>query len=418
MKLGPLHVVTDRTMAVMQRMIGDLAKSLDEAHYDRHRLASQLTSPKLPPDVANHLHCPADARLAPTFIFEPDADNDPSRQAVSRVVRAYRLAMKEHVPAARGLWDVLEQRNDGFVRALNRGDEDVVGGYLRRMFATDLTWGLGYVAEAVAVSLRDQPEGNVYQLRVTDLLVALAEAVGASWVTNVEQGLDKHIRALDVDLAEILRGVERMTGLDLRVPEVGAGYGCVIDGKKIAPDTIVHSYSVYRLRELGVSSLDRIAEIGGGFGCLAMLMFRAGFANYTIYDLPWVNALQGYFLIMSLPEGSIRLYGETEGTLAVEPGWCFAEQDDRSADWVINTNSLPEMGADTARDYVKSIRRVAKQGFFSINMEAKPMVYGYGEQNCVPELVAEVGGLRRISRNRYWMRRGYVEEVYRVQESL
>ena len=37
---------------------------------------------------------------------------------------------------------------------------------------------------------------------------------------------------------------------------------------------------------------------------------RAGFTDYAIYDLPWVNALQGYYLIMALPEGSVRLYGE------------------------------------------------------------------------------------------------------------
>lgn len=413
MKLGPLHVVTDRTMGVMQSMLRELSDTLAQADHDRLVLADRLTTARDVPAAPNYLHCPAHARLAPVFLLEPDADTPRSREAVSRVVTAYRLAMRNHVPAARGIWEAIETRNAEFIDALGRGDEATAGAYLRRMFTTNLGWGLGYLGEEIADSLRAQPEGNIYQLRVTDMLVALAEAVGVTRLTNPEQSLGEHIRALDVDLDEVFRAVERETGLDLSLPAVGAAFGCLIADRRVSPDTLVHGYTVQRLRELGATPDDTFAEIGGGFGCLAYQMFRAGFTRFTVHDLPWVNALQGYFLIMSLPEGSVRLYGERKGSLALFPGWTFGEHADRSADWVINTNSMPEMGADTARDYLREARRVVRQGFFSINMEAKPTAFGYGRQGCVAELVAEVGGFRRTSRSRYWMRNGYVEEVYR-----
>jgi hypothetical protein len=145
------------------------------------------------------------------------------------------------------------------------------------------------------------------------------------------------------------------------------------------------------------------------------LAYRAGLTDYAVYDLPWVNALQGYFLIMALPPGSVRLYGEDAGTLAVLPGWSFGQVADRSVDYVVNSNSLPEMGAETARGYVRDIRRAVRKLFLSINQECKVPVMDYGPQQCVAELVAAEGGFRRLSRSRYWVRHGYIEEVFRPE---
>jgi hypothetical protein len=142
-------------------------------------------------------------------------------------------------------------------------------------------------------------------------------------------------------------------------------------------------------------------------------MARAGFRKYAIYDLPWVNAIQGYFLIMSLPPGSVRLLGEENGELEILPFWRFYLRPPDSADYVVNANSLPEMGVATARSYVAAIHRVARKLFLSINQEAKAPSHDYGPQQCVAELIDEHGGYERLSRQRYWMRPGYAEEVFR-----
>jgi hypothetical protein len=140
---------------------------------------------------------------------------------------------------------------------------------------------------------------------------------------------------------------------------------------------------------------------------------RAGVRRYAIFDLPWVNALQGYFLIRTLPEGTVRLHGEDAGDVRVLPYWKLDDEPAGSCDVLVNTDSLPEMGHATAKGYLPKVRRVTRGVFLSVNQEAKAEVPGVGPQQCVAELVAEAGGFRAESRQRYWMRQGYVEEVYR-----
>ncbi|HUR53672.1 MAG TPA: hypothetical protein VMZ71_06055, partial [Gemmataceae bacterium] len=156
-----------------------------------------------------------------------------------------------------------------------------------------------------------------------------------------------------------------------------------------------------------------VVEVGGGYGCLALLAHRAGVREYAIFDLPWVNALQGYFLLRSLPEGIVRLYGESGGTLRVLPYWKLDDEPAKSCGVAVNTDSLPEMGRDTAAGYLPKIGRVARRAFLSINQEAMAHVPGVGPQQCVSQLVDEFGGFAAVGRQRYWMRQGYAEEVYR-----
>src|SRR5204863_578259 len=139
--------------------------------------------------------------------------------------------------------------------------------------------------------------------------------------------------------------VEERTGLDISFPRVGAAYGCQVAGRFLSIDSLVHSYVVYRLRQIGATGSDRFVEIGGGYGALASMFGRNGFTDYTIVDLPWVNLLQGYFLIMGMPPDTVSLFGEPERDMKVLPFWTFADLPDRSVDYVINTDSLPEIGA-------------------------------------------------------------------------
>ena len=189
-----------------------------------------------------------------------------------------------------------------------------------------------------------------------------------------------------------------------------------IGGKLVTIDTLTHGYAVYRLGQMGATSDSVVAEIGGGYGCLAYLFYGAGFHHYAIYDLPWVNTLQGYFLIRSLPPGSVRLYGEGDGSLQVMPHWCFHRLPKRSVDYVINTNSMPEMNPDTAREYLVRIRELVRGSFLSINQEAQVQLsldtVDYDAQNWIARMVEEVGGFRVVSRMPYWMFPGYAEEIF------
>jgi SAM-dependent methyltransferase len=244
-------------------------------------------------------------------------------------------------------------------------------------------------------------------------LVSLGEAVAALRVVSIEQqGVRAHQEALLVDPTAVLHAIEAKAGLDLAFPQVGAACGFRFGNRLVTLDSLWHSYTLYRLRRLGAAPESSIVEIGGGYGCLASFAYKAGHRNYVIVDLPWVNAIQGYFLIMALPRGAVRLYGETTGDIAVLPHWHMRSIPDGSVDYVVNTDSLPEMGVETARHYVRQIARVLRGAFLSINQEGRAPNADVGPQNWVAELIEQHGGFRVVSRHRGWMRQGYVEEVF------
>jgi hypothetical protein len=352
-------------------------------------------------------HAQQNARVAPLAIEPPDPPSDLSRSSVERVIDAYHHASGDVEVPDQSLWDHGNDTRGAFIDALQRRDIDTVQNMLSRMFLTDLCWGLA------RLSPTPDQHGYYTQIRCLDNLRNLAEAVGTARVISLEQNGPEAVRnALNVCPECLMSRIEARTGLDVSSPKAGAMYGCEINEKLVNADSLLHSYTVHRLRQLGASDSTPIVEIGGGFGCLAALAYRAGLTSFTIYDLPWVNALQGYFLIMVLPPGTVRLSGESEGTVRVEPFWRIHQLADRSADYVINCNSLPEIGAATARQYIDTIGRILRRNFLSLNQEARALSVTGHRQNWVGQLVEERAQLVLRSRSPYWMEQGYVEEVF------
>ena len=423
MKIGPVHVVKDATMAWMQAALHRFSSCLANSNQELERISQLLAETtderdrllRLVADAnvqAHRLqHHPAFARLAPVWMLEPDADDQRSRCAVERVAAAYRRAMAAQTMRDAGMWIHAERRNSAFIAALESGNAKAVRNQLASLFQSGLINGLGRFHENMAVQIRASACTPI-QLQFIDALVSLAEAFGVARVTSFEQDAKAHAHALDRDPDALLKRIEARSQLRLDFPRIGGAYGCTAAGRHLAIDSLIHGYTVQRLRELETRSDWRFVEIGGGYGCLAELMHRHGFTNYAIYDLPWVNAIQGYFLILALPEKSVQLFGEPPAELAVLPFWEFFDLPAQAADMVINTDSLPEMGAAIAASYIESIANVARKFFFSINQEAKADVEAFGPQQCVAEIVERTGGLRPVSRQRYWMRPGYVEELF------
>lgn len=364
------------------------------------------------------MHMPMHPASPPVVVRERDAADGRSRAACERVVDAYLAASAAAEQAAPSMWASLEDRQSAFLQAVRARDVATVQQTLAGLFHDDLVTGLGRVHRLMPIHIAEgKPRGM--QLQVVDALVSLAEATSVSRVTCIEQqGVTAHINALAIDPDSVLTGIVERTGLALEMPPVGGNYGCRIGGRDVSIDSLVHAYTPYRLRQLGAGAGDRLVEIGGGYGCLAYICSRNGFADYTIVDLPWVNLLQGYLLIMALGADAVSLYGEPERAVKVRPFWEFFALPPRSVDVVINTDSLPEIGEETARRYIDGIARVTRRCFLSINQEAMVNWPGVGRQQYVNGLVAEEPGLRLRHRQRYWMRQGYVEEVFEPAEAV
>ena len=422
--IRPASTVTDRLTRTVASVVGasrgwgaDLRIALNGKPPDvgllraeRDRLAADLVWLARP----LVMHHGRRFRAAPALAVEADERNERQRRVVGRVVRAYARARSEEAAVTKpvSMWELVEERQRSFVNALDQGDEEAVSASLAELMQSDLAWGIAASDPDDLRQLRAGSGGGSTQLSVADALVSFAEALGSARVSSYQQGPALQRLDLDVDLDEVARAVEARSGLDLELPSVGGPFGCRIVGKLITPDSLRHSYTLHRIRELGAGATSVVAEIGGGVGCLAALAYRAGIRELRIFDLPWVNALQGYYLGMALPDEAVRLFGEGKGSVHVDPYWRFEELEPRSVDFVVNTNSLPEVGLEAAQSYIRAIGRILRGSFLSFNHEGKLPVGTFGPQNCVRELAEASGALIPVRRARSWMWEGYVEEVY------
>jgi hypothetical protein len=333
-----------------------------------------------------------------------------ARPAAERVVKAYGRALDHKQEAAPSLWDHAAAQHSEFLRVLARGDVDAVAAALGGFFRGPLVWGMAPELGPNA------PEhaflGQV--IRTADALVGLANAVGVLPVRSIEQGGPLHTQKIPVETIDnLVELVERQTGLNLSYLDVAGNHGWRFGPRITNVETLRHIYSVLRLRQMRLARDAVVLEIGGGYGCMAALAARAGFIDYTILDLPWVNAIQGYILIRVLGHDAVQLYGESRrGVVKVAPFWTISGLRDRSVDAVVNVNSLPEIGLETARDYLNRIAAITRLVFLSINQEAEALTVHGTRQLRVWDLARAEPRLELRSRHIAWMEQGYVEEIY------
>ena len=92
--------------------------------------------------------------------------------------------------------------------------------------------------------------------------------------------------------------------------------------------------------------------------------------------------------------------------------WEFQRIPESSLDFVVNVNSLPEVGLENARGYLEKIGGIIRKGSLSINQESRANVFGVGKQIVVGDLAREAGNLRQKYRYSCWFEQGKVEEFY------
>jgi hypothetical protein len=161
-------------------------------------------------------------------------------------------------------------------------------------------------------------------------------------------------------------------------------------------------YQAWRVYHLVKGNIDaRIVEVGAGLGRTAFYAAQFGLHNYTIVDLPLTSVAQGYFLGRTLGPDAICLFKEEGSGIAILPPLAFLNSDDRY-DLVLNADSLTEFDPETASAYCEAFRDRANI-FLSINHEVNPFT--------VHKLYAAIAR-PAVSRTPYWMRAGYVEEIF------
>jgi putative sugar O-methyltransferase len=145
----------------------------------------------------------------------------------------------------------------------------------------------------------------------------------------------------------------------------------------------------------------RVVEIGAGLGRTAFYARQLGLRNYTIVDLPMSCVAQAYFLGRTLGDDAVSLLGEERSGISILPPSAFLDGED-TYDLVVNVDSLTELDPKVAKAYCKVIRERAGV-LLSINHESNLFT--------VREMCNAIG-MVSVGRTPYWMRAGYVEEVF------
>jgi len=233
-------------------------------------------------------------------------------------------------------------------------------------------------------------------------LLTLGDALGVTSLDNPEAYCAHPEPAPAPETDELLEGIERALGFRIDFPNPFPNEFGLATKRGIAGYRAINAlYQAHRIRTLVVRiPKPRILEIGGGTGRTAYYAHKLGLKDYSIVDLPFTAISQGYFLGRTLGLDSIAADGDPETADAVKlyaPETFFARQE--RYDLIVNVDSLTEMGWETASAYWKAIRGRAAM-FLSINHETNEFT------------VRQLPGPAPQTRYPYWMRRGYVEELY------
>jgi len=214
-----------------------------------------------------------------------------------------------------------------------------------------------------------------------------------------------------------VRGIEGRLGVSIAPPP-----GAMAVVGITTPSGVLHYrhlnaiYVAYRLRTL-LASDRAVGEYGGGLGVVAFYARRFGIRDYTLFDIPLTNVFAGNFLIRALGQDAVSLYGESQNpdTIRVLPFWECAAAAAGAFHLSLNQDSFPEIDEDLVRRYLDEIARTTDGYFLSINHEGESPMTPERRQLNVAAIMNPHTAFDRVSRFKYWLREGYVEELYRVR---
>jgi 2-polyprenyl-3-methyl-5-hydroxy-6-metoxy-1,4-benzoquinol methylase len=293
----------------------------------------------------------------------------------------------EPISYENSVWFNNVERQKPIIDLLQRRDLDALHELFRNMFSSPLTHGTAQ-GDVQTQQFRNDPS---FTARVVqggyDRLVSLMEMFEIIPLFSPEEYSfnNRFDYYFTISADEYIKKLMDKFNVDLTAPKYS--------GNLLGMDT---SYGIYNERDIiaiGIALLIhekfpdksmRICEIGGGTGHLAYYLYKLGYENITIVDLPTISLSQMYFLSVNLGKDKVKLLAPQEFT--------------GDYDIVVNVDSMTEMNIESATEYCDKMMNKAL--FISINHEANSFT------------VADVCKMQRVSRNLFWLRRGYIIEEF------
>ena len=335
-----------------------------------------------------------------------------------RLIEAYKASVNkvndfDGMNENRGVWNVVAgNSHNEIIEILNKEDAEELCVYLTNAIRAPVGFGLQSLGSFQSSDAARYIENGgrlalEYKLLLKDRFIRLAEALGVLPVENPEQG--RYGKNIHLELPFIIEAIESELGVPFDRPKILGLFGFHCNGNLYDSKTPEDAYIASRVKSFDVSSVE---EIGGGYGGVAFQLARYGIRS-TVFDIPVAGVLQGFYLGKALGTHSVNLAGEQNWSALVQilPWPIFFERP-MSSSLVFNRDSMAEFRADIAQSYCSEMKR-RKSLFLSINQEVEGPSGDPGVNQINVAQTAKSVGFTRVSRNCYWMRRGYVEELFR-----
>lgn len=361
------------------------------------------------------------SKVEPTEIAPPQPQPAESYRAIAqRMIDSTQVASLSGDPLVpeSSMWGTIRQQHYATICGLvERKDVMALAAYLTTIFRTETVDGYTY-----GTWLERWPHQLAYlPINIELSVITLAEYLAILRPEQHEQGNFAYWR-LEYTEEQLMERLEAFFGIRIEQPRFGDPRGIMFGGRFLTRETCTHLYSALRMREAinrsQIADPLRIVEIGGGYGGTCHWLRKllgSRIDRYVIVDLPEVALIQTLFLGMADP-GSLVLKGEHrhvgENSIELLPHFELDSIDFRP-NIVINQDSMPEMAESEVRRYVAWAAENLDGIFISFNQEAYAPFSGVPQVH-VPKVFGDFGVFTKISRETSWSRRGYVEEVYRL----
>ncbi len=356
----------------------------------------------------------------PLLVTHKAAPQPGALQIAERLIASYHLSSESKNSAnysrkENDLWtDIVEKELAELILILDQKDAAKLAQYLMH-FGEAYTWFGGLCFSLDGYNYLDKNPSSVAR-SYFDKLICLAEAVGATSHENPEQGAWGELVKLDANTLTAL--IEKETGVSLRVP-LGIVPVTGID-TDIGPIHYRHLnayYAAWRVKCLVDENCSSACEYGAGNGIAAYYAHMMGVSSYTTFDLSITNVFSGWFLINALGEKEVHLYGEpiSNHGVTILPSWKCADADVDAFDLVLNQDSFPEIDKTLLLSYFEIIQKTSKRYFLSINHETESPMATVKHSN-VSKILKNNPHFALLSRSKYWIREGYVEELYKLNK--
>lgn len=330
------------------------------------------------------------------------------QEFMARIASALLGVIGDGAAPGDGLWANIVSGHSGLVSLARALDYRGMHNLFENIYTSMLT--VGFQQDAIIYqSVKSSNGKNDHILHnFFDKLISLAEYMQVVPIQNPEQ--PNHQPFDRYSAQDLIDGISERLGFAFVPPSYQHQlYGLETSAGVFTDRHIIALFVALRIRDI-VGTRGRICEIGAGMGYIAYYCRQLGIEDYTIIDLPTVNAVQAFSLGSALGPSRVSLSGEDRSASNIK----ILGPTDSVGDFdlLVNCDSFPEMGTETMKDYLsrKNFRKV-----LSCNQES--MVDRLGPHDIlarVGDTVREIGGFRRLERSRFWMRKGYVDEVYEL----